>query len=174
MFFNWPVKLTTPDQCAVSNKTSRHFITVQNQNQNLFTFSQRSGGEKTDALFNSFDLSWEQTEQKCETFRFASPTSQRFRNFYWRRWTVLGDLFDISNVRPGTIAGQTNVKVGFDIAKWPIITFVVHLKICKTGPVLSNSGTGTRFYINDLCMTAIEKANNLQGWIYFPGGNNAS
>ena len=35
------------------------------------------------------------------------------------------------------------------------------LKFCKTGHVLSSSGTGTRSYINDLCPTAIEKVTNI-------------
>ena len=40
------------------------------------------------------------------------------------------------------------------------------MKICRAGPVLSSSGTGTRLYINGLCVTVIvEKVTNLQGFI---------
>ena len=67
MLFNGSVMLTTPDQCAVSNKTSRHSITIQKSElkllideklavaviQNIiddqscrFKFTQRSGIEK--------------------------------------------------------------------------------------------------------------------------------
>ena len=62
IFFKRSAMVTIPDQCAVSSKTSRHFIAVQNQLpvsfavaviQNIridqsyrFTFNQRSGSEK--------------------------------------------------------------------------------------------------------------------------------
>ena len=43
--------------------------------------------------------------------------------------------------------------------------FVAHLKICRVGPVLSSSGTGTRLYIIGSCVTATEKVTNLKGVI---------
>ena len=53
------------------------------------------------------------------TFRLASPTVQKFLEYYWRRRTVLGDLFDIGNVRwvHQPDRHKLNVKVGFDIRK---------------------------------------------------------
>ena len=86
--------------------------------------------KKTDVLFNFFDLPWKRTEMVCEHFAWRCQLHRDFRTFmilYGRRWTVLEDLFDISNVWLGTIAGQTKCQGWF----WPSSSLLSFWKYAK-------------------------------------------
>ena len=120
---------------------------------------------------NYFDLSWKETEMLCETIKcFISICigygHRGFGSFIWEILFFFQDIY-LTSVKFVGNNSQTNKtsRLVLTLKSNPSSPFLSINKACKTGSVLSSSWTGTRLYINGLCVTAIERVTNLQGFI---------